>query len=357
MRTMPIADLEHDVYSADEVARAAGVPLARVVALVRNGHVISFREFVGARDAVHLVRWLQGPTGTLDAHRSPLTLPAPPRRRGGVSLVASGFLHGAVLAALCLVTWLGLLMPNDTEQVTKDTRPIPLVYLIAPGPAGGGGGGGLHVPVPPPPAARKAPVKTPRKPTSAVPPRHPIPPPPPVVSPPPPRVDPPKPIPPPIVQAPIVPVPADPIDKTGVIAPPAPAPASNGPGAGGGTGTGSGPGLGEGRGAGIGPGSGGGTGGGPYQPGSGIDPPALVREIKPLYTEDARRRAIEGDVVLEIVVRRDGSVGDVHVVHTLEAGLDQKAIDAVRQWRFGPARRQGSPVDVVVEVSVGFKLR
>ena len=62
-------------------------------------------------------------------------------------------------------------------------------------------------------------------------------------------------------------------------------------------------------------------------------------------------------MLLEIVVRQDGSVGSVRVTRSLGAGLEQKAIEAVRQWRFGPARRQGQPVDVVVEVSVEFKLR
>ena len=88
-----------------------------------------------------------------------------------------------------------------------------------------------------------------------------------------------------------------------------------------------------------------------------LEPPVLLREIRPLYTDEARRRSIEGDVVLEIVVRHDGSVGDVRVRRSLGAGLEQKAVDAVRQWRFGPARRRGTPVDVVVEVSVEFKLR
>ena len=81
---------------------------------------------------------------------------------------------------------------------------------------------------------------------------------------------------------------------------------SHGPGTGGGAGTGTGTGLGSGDGSGIGPGSGGGTGGGPYRPGSGIEPPRLLREVKADYTEDARRRGVSGDVVLEIVVRRDG---------------------------------------------------
>jgi TonB family protein len=126
---------------------------------------------------------------------------------------------------------------------------------------------------------------------------------------------------------------------------------------GGGVGNGSGTGLGEGTGPGVGPGSGGGIGGGPYRPGSGIEPPRLLKEIRPDYTEDARQRGLEGDVLLEIVVRRDGSVADARVVAGLGGGLNERAIQAVRQWRFAPARRMGQPVDVVVEVAVEFRLR
>ena len=132
---------------------------------------------------------------------------------------------------------------------------------------------------------------------------------------------------------------------------------SHGPGSGGGAGTGTGPGLGSGDGSGIGPGSGGGIGGGPYRPGSGIEPPRLLREVRADYTEDARQRGVSGDVVLEIVVRRDGSVGDVKVLQGLAGGLSDRAVQAVRQWRFAPARRQGAAVDVIVEVAVEFKLR
>lgn len=66
---------------------------------------------------------------------------------------------------------------------------------------------------------------------------------------------------------------------------------------------------------------------------------------------------MSGDVVLEIVVRRDGAVGDVKVLHGLGSGLNDRAIQAVRQWQFAPARRQGTPVDVIVEVAVEFKVR
>jgi periplasmic protein TonB len=79
--------------------------------------------------------------------------------------------------------------------------------------------------------------------------------------------------------------------------------------------------------------------------------------VKPDYTDEGRRRTIEGDVVLEIVVRSDGTVGSVKLLQGLGAGLDQRATEAVRQWRFSPARRYGTPVDVIVEVAMEFKLR
>jgi protein TonB len=66
---------------------------------------------------------------------------------------------------------------------------------------------------------------------------------------------------------------------------------------------------------------------------------------------------VTGDVVLEIVIRSDGSVGDVKVLRGLGFGLDDRAVAAVRNWKFSPARRLGTPVDVIVEVEVEFSLR
>jgi TonB family protein len=79
--------------------------------------------------------------------------------------------------------------------------------------------------------------------------------------------------------------------------------------------------------------------------------------VKADYTEDARQRGLVGEVVLEILVRRDGSVGDVKILQGLGSGLNDRAVQAVRQWRFAPAQRRGTPVDVLVEVAVEFKLR
>jgi TonB family protein len=215
---------------------------------------------------------------------------------------------------------------------------------MSPGPGGGGGGGGLRNPLPPRPAAVRTP--TPRRISVPAAPPKPIQP-----------APPPEPLPSRALVAPVVPMAADKEDHPGIIEEPRPAPPSQGPGLAGGAGTGAGSGAGEGSGSGIGEGSGGGTGGGPYRPGSGIEPPRLIREVKATYTDEARRRGVTGDVLLEIVVRRDGSVGNVSIRRGLGAGLDERAVDAVRQWRFAPARRLGTPVDVIVEVAVEFTVR
>jgi TonB family protein len=167
----------------------------------------------------------------------------------------------------------------------------------------------------------------------------------------------PEPLPSNVLVAPVVASASDTRDREGLIDKGQGDAHSQGSGTGGGAGSGHGTGNGEGLGSGIGDGSGGGTGGGPYRPGSGIEPPRLLKEVKASYTDEARRRSVSGDVVLEIVVRRDGSVGGVTILQGLGAGLDQRAVEAVRQWRFDPARRKGVPVDVLVEVAVEFMLR
>jgi len=353
---------------AGEVALAAGVPPEDAWRAVSLGQAVVYgpKGLMSTEDAAHLVRILKG-LDPLSPERTPLTLTPGPKGKAGRRLLAATGLYLFGTLVLFLMTSLGLLsMTSTDDSVNKpESDPVRLVYLMAPGPGGGGGGGGLQDPLPPPPAQKKAEVK--RKSSSPVPaPKPHAAPPPPIPRPTPapevridPVVDIPKPIPtpPPAVQAPVKNIAADPVETIGVPVEKAPSPPSQGRGTQGGVGSGAGAGLGEGTGGGIGPGTGGGTGGGPYQPGAGIDPPTLVREVKANYTDEARRRAIEGDVVLEIVVRQDGTVGDVRVRRSLGAGLEQKAIEAVRQWKFNPARRHGTAVDVVVDVSVEFKMR
>ena len=342
-----------DVYSAREIACAAGVRTGDVRALVAAGLIqpVAGRFFTAA-DAIFAVRSLAGDARTLFR-------PVPAvRREPGLPFALAGTLHAAMLAGLVLVTTMGMARPGAVTPA--DRSAMHLVFLVASGPGGGGGGGGHREPAPPPPAERKG-VETLRSP---IPVRRPPPraEPRPIVHPDPPPVR----VEPPPVVAPVVTVAADPRDRAGIpwMTPtptPTPTPGletdSRGPGAGGGTGSGQGTGIGQGEGAGIGPGSGGGTGGGPYRPGSGITAPSILREVKPDYTDEGRRRNLEGDVVLEIVVRTDGTVGNVKLLQGLGAGLDQRAIEAVRQWRFSPARRYGTPVDVIVEVAMEFKLR
>jgi TonB family protein len=131
---------------------------------------------------------------------------------------------------------------------------------------------------------------------------------------------------------------------------------SRGPGSGGGVGTGTGTGIGSGRGPGIGLGSGGGTGGGVYRPGGGVTAPTIIREVRPTYTPEAMRGKTQGLVLLDVVVQRDGTPGNIEVVRSLDPGLDLQAIAAIRGWRFNPGRLNGVAVDVLVTIELNFRI-
>lgn len=133
---------------------------------------------------------------------------------------------------------------------------------------------------------------------------------------------------------------------------------SQGPGSGGGAGDGVGSGIGSGRGPGVGPGKGGGTGGGVYRPGDGATAPTVIREVKPVYSGEAMRARIQGSVILEAVVQRDGTTRDIRVIRSLDpGGLDRQAVLAAEQWRFNPGRRDGQPVDVLVTIVLDFRIQ
>jgi periplasmic protein TonB len=134
------------------------------------------------------------------------------------------------------------------------------------------------------------------------------------------------------------------------------APPSNGTGSGGGIGSGSGGGLGVGHGPGVGAGSGGGIGGGVYHVGGGVSAPQALSTPDPEYTEEARRAKTQGTCVLYLVVDAEGKPRDIRVVRGLGYGLDAKALEAVRQWRFQPSMKDGKPVDVQISVEVAFHL-
>ena len=133
-------------------------------------------------------------------------------------------------------------------------------------------------------------------------------------------------------------------------------PPSSGTGSGGGIGSGSGGGVGSGRGPGVGPGWGGGIGGGAYRVGGGVTAPRLIYGPEPEFSEEARKAKYQGTVVLWLVVGPDGRTHDIRVQQSLGMGLDEKAIEAIRQWKFDPGRKDGIPVTVQVDVEVNFHL-
>lgn len=131
---------------------------------------------------------------------------------------------------------------------------------------------------------------------------------------------------------------------------------SNGTGSGGGIGSGSGGGVGSGKGGGVGPGEGGGFGGGVFKVGGGVTPPTLLQKVEPEYSEEARKAKYSGTVVLYIEVTPDGKANNIRVQRSLGLGLDEKAMEAVRKWRFSPGKKDGQPVTVAATIEVNFRL-
>lgn len=153
---------------------------------------------------------------------------------------------------------------------------------------------------------------------------------------------------------------------------------SNGPGTEGGMGTSKGTGMGEGKGPGFGPGEDGNTGGGrkdlgccgpggssgdnPFDPNKIYPPPQVSERARvlakpePQYTEEARRNAVTGTVVLRVVFARTGEVTNIRAVQSLPFGLTERAIAAARQIRFRPATKDGQPVNVSMQLEYNFNL-
>jgi periplasmic protein TonB len=131
---------------------------------------------------------------------------------------------------------------------------------------------------------------------------------------------------------------------------------SNGAGSRGGVGSNSGTGIGNGLDAGVGPGSREGIGGETYRPGNGVSAPRAIYDPDPEYSDEARRVKRQGTVVLSVVVDPSGRVRDIRVARSLGMGLDEKAIEALEEWRFAPGMKDGQPVAVRVDVEVNFRL-
>ncbi len=131
---------------------------------------------------------------------------------------------------------------------------------------------------------------------------------------------------------------------------------SNGTGVGSGVGSGSGGGYGSGHGRGYGPGNGYGSGGGEGGFG-GASNPKLIYSPDPEFSEEARKAKYQGVVVLKVLVGADGRVHNAQVARSLGMGLDEKALETVRLWKFEPARtKDGRAVDVYASIEVNFRL-
>jgi protein TonB len=121
-------------------------------------------------------------------------------------------------------------------------------------------------------------------------------------------------------------------------------------------GNGSGSGLGAGNGSGLGPGSGGNTGGGPKRIGGGVSAPVLIYSVDPEFSEEARKAKAAGHVLVALWVDEKGLPTHVRVLRGLGMGLDEKAVAAVKQYRFRPSMENGKPVTVQMNVDVMFQI-
>jgi TonB family protein len=90
--------------------------------------------------------------------------------------------------------------------------------------------------------------------------------------------------------------------------------------------------------------------------GEGVKRPVLIHKVEPVYTQEARDAKLEGKVVALIEVGADGVIRNVEIVKPLGMGLDEKAVEALRQWRFQPAEKDGQPVAVKATIEMNFRL-
>lgn len=150
----------------------------------------------------------------------------------------------------------------------------------------------------------------------------------------------------PSIQSPVI---GDPDGVLGLL--------SAGPGGGGGIGTGDGPGIGPSKGPGYGPGPGGpGSGDHVNGPGGILTAPVVLWKTEPPYSEEARRAKLQGTVVLLIEINARGEAQNIQIARSLGLGLDERAVAAVKTWKFRPAYRDGKPVTATATIEVNFRL-
>lgn len=96
---------------------------------------------------------------------------------------------------------------------------------------------------------------------------------------------------------------------------------------------------------------------GPIHVGGDVAAPNKISAPQPQYTEIARKARIQGVVIVQAIINKQGNVTDVKVLKGLPMGLDQAAVEAIRKWRFEPATLNGKPVDVYYNLTVNFTLQ
>jgi periplasmic protein TonB len=247
--------------------------------------------------------------------------------------------HAAVFALIAFLLMHGRDSASKTGAVLTRIDVKPFLPIAAPGSAGGGGGGGSHDILQAPkgrlPKFEQQPIT------------------PPMVL----RNDHPK-----LQQEAAIVMPKDlqlpnnDLPNLGDPRTSVAGPASNGTGAMAGMGTGAAGGIGSGKGVGFGSGEGGGYGGGLYHVGGGVAAPQLIYSVDPEFSDEARRAKFQGVCIVSLVVDAQGNPQRVQVVRHLGMGLDQKAVAAVRQYRFKPATLQSRPVAVEVNIEVNFRI-
>jgi protein TonB len=121
-------------------------------------------------------------------------------------------------------------------------------------------------------------------------------------------------------------------------------------------GNGSGMGLGPGYGNGYGPGYGGNIGGGLERVGGAVSQPIPLNDVQAEFSDEARRAKYQGIVLISVIVDVQGNPQNPRVVRALGMGLDEKALEAVRKYKFKPAMKNGKPVPVMINVQIDFHL-
>jgi TonB family protein len=93
-----------------------------------------------------------------------------------------------------------------------------------------------------------------------------------------------------------------------------------------------------------------------FKPRGGMSPPHIAYQSDPEYSDEARKAKHQGTIVLSLAVDASGAPKDLQIVRPLGLGLDEKSIESVSKWTFRPARKDGEPVSVLINVEVNFRL-